>query len=100
MPSDAEEQAALYNMACAYAALGQREAALTCVEAAFESGFEDVETLKTDPDLASLRGGADWERVVGKYTGVGGMLNKLFSKKEKVVVSDPNSGEDKPWVLW
>ena len=31
--SDAEEQSALYNMACAYAALGKRDSALTCLEA-------------------------------------------------------------------
>ena len=30
--SDAEEQSALYNMACAYAALGKRDSALTCLE--------------------------------------------------------------------
>lgn len=30
--SDAEEQSALYNMACAYAAMAQRESALTCLE--------------------------------------------------------------------
>ena len=37
-PSDAEEQAAMYNMACAYCGMGQKEAALTCVEAALEAG--------------------------------------------------------------
>ena len=30
--SDAEEQSALYNMACAYAAMGQKDSALTCLE--------------------------------------------------------------------
>ena len=30
--SEAEEQSALYNMACAYAALGKRDSALTCLE--------------------------------------------------------------------
>jgi hypothetical protein len=37
-PSDAEENAALYNMACAYCQMGQGEAALTCVEAVLENG--------------------------------------------------------------
>ncbi len=37
-PSDAEEQAALYNMACCYAQMGQKAAVLTCLEAVLESG--------------------------------------------------------------
>lgn len=37
-PSDAEENACLYNMACAYAKLGQTGSALTCLEAVLENG--------------------------------------------------------------
>jgi hypothetical protein len=37
-PSDAEEHAALYNMACCYAQLGQQAAALTCLESILETG--------------------------------------------------------------
>jgi len=37
-PSDAEENAALYNMACAYAQLGQMASAVTCLEAVLENG--------------------------------------------------------------
>lgn len=37
-PSDAEEHAALYNMACCYAQMGQKAAALTCLESILESG--------------------------------------------------------------
>jgi hypothetical protein len=37
-PSDAEEHAALYNMACCYAQLGQKAAALTCLESILETG--------------------------------------------------------------
>ncbi len=55
-PSDGEEQAALYNMACSYAQLGQREAALTCLEAVLEAGFTDIGALRQDPDLEGLRG--------------------------------------------
>ena len=35
-PSDAEEAAALYNMACCYAQMRQADAALTCIEAILE----------------------------------------------------------------
>jgi hypothetical protein len=40
-PSDAEEHACLYNMACCYAQLGQQQAALTCLESILESGTVD-----------------------------------------------------------
>lgn len=39
-PSPGEENAALYNMACAYARMGQRSPALTCIEALLENEFE------------------------------------------------------------
>eukprot|EP00775_Hariotina_reticulata_P003889 gene3890-4144_t len=41
-PSDAEEHACLYNMACCYAQLGQQQAALTCLESILESGTVGV----------------------------------------------------------
>lgn len=64
-PSDGEEQAALYNMACAYAQLKQSEAALTCLEAVLESGFEDIAGLRTDPDLEPIRG-VQFDSLVSK----------------------------------
>lgn len=64
-PSQGEEHAALYNMACAYAAMGQKTPALTCIEGLLDSGFEDFKTLRTDPDLAALR--SELEVLVGKY---------------------------------
>ena len=54
--SEGEEMAALYNLACAYSALGQREAALAALEGAFEAGFEDYKTCRSDPDLSILQG--------------------------------------------
>lgn len=54
--SEGEEQAALYNMACAYAALRQRDSALTCLEGAFEAGLSDYEAVRSDPDLDAVRG--------------------------------------------
>lgn len=55
-PSDAEEHAALYNMACCYAQMGERAAALTCLESILESGFNDIQTLQSDPDLRPVQG--------------------------------------------
>ena len=54
--SDAEAAAALYNMACAYVALGELEPALTCLEGAVEGGGRDIAaSARADPDLAALR---------------------------------------------
>ena len=36
--------------------------------------------------------------AAGRYTGVGGMIGKLFAQKEKVIESDDN--KNKPWILW
>ena len=63
--SDGEKQAALYNMACAYAALQQKGSALVCLEGAFDSGFADFNTVRTDPDLDSIRG-ADLDKLLDK----------------------------------
>ena len=54
--SDAEAAAALYNMACAYVALGELEPALTCLEGAVEGGGKEIaEAARSDADLAALR---------------------------------------------
>jgi len=90
--SEGEEQAALYNMACAYCKLNQASAALTCIEALLESGFEDFNALKTDADLAVARQEASaFNKLLGNYDGV---LAKLFKKKK----NEP-AGE-KPWIQW
>ncbi|PNW77501.1 hypothetical protein CHLRE_10g439350v5 [Chlamydomonas reinhardtii] len=96
-PSDAEEQAALYNMSCAYAQMGQREACLTCLEAVLESGFEDYTTMRADPDLAPVRGPA-FDQLLGRYDSPLAKLRKILpgSRDKQVLVSDTN----KPWVLW
>eukprot|EP00878_Enallax_costatus_P005241 GHUV01005508.1.p1 GENE.GHUV01005508.1~~GHUV01005508.1.p1 ORF type:complete len:286 (+),score=95.50 GHUV01005508.1:161-1018(+) len=97
-PSDAEEHAALYNMACCYAQLGQKQAALTCLESVLETGFSDISTINADPDLKPVRG-SELQAVINKYTGVGGIFTKLLNKnKEEVLVSDQN--KNKPWIMW
>lgn len=44
-----------YNRACAFALLGRRDAAGEALLEAVEQGFRDFETMKRDPDLASMR---------------------------------------------
>lgn len=45
-----------YNLACSLALVGDREEALTALEAAVEHGYVDVDFLLQDEDLKTLRG--------------------------------------------
>lgn len=87
--SEGEENAALYNMACCWARLGQKQPALTVLEALLDNGFEDVRTIRADPDLAPLAG-AELDKLLAKHDG---LLAKLFGKKEKL-------SSNKPWLQW
>ncbi|KAL4458694.1 hypothetical protein ABPG75_013559 [Micractinium tetrahymenae] len=88
--SEGEENAALYNMACCWARLGQKQSALTVLEALLDNGFEDVQTVRSDPDLASLRG-PELDKLLSKHDG---LLAKLFGGKKKEQTSN------KPWLQW
>lgn len=63
--SEGEENSCLYNMACCYARLGKSQAAYTVLEALLENNFDDYNTIKTDPDLASLRG-SELDKLISK----------------------------------
>lgn len=45
----------LYNLACAEAGAGTAEAAVAAVRACLVAGFEDIDQLREDPDLAAVR---------------------------------------------
>jgi len=45
-----------YNIACAYARLGDKDKAFAALSRALALGFLDLPALRTDPDLASLQG--------------------------------------------
>jgi tetratricopeptide (TPR) repeat protein len=44
-----------YNLACSYALTGQLEKAFDAVKRAVKFGYEHLDHLESDPDLASLR---------------------------------------------
>jgi serine/threonine protein kinase/Flp pilus assembly protein TadD len=50
----------LYNAACFYARLGEKESALEALKNAFAVGYEDFEWIKRDPDLDSIRDEPDY----------------------------------------
>jgi len=65
--TDGEKAAALYNAACAHAALGDKAAALGALNAAVgDANFDDGRAAATDEDLASLRGDPAFEALVGR----------------------------------
>lgn len=51
-PRDAVAQ---YNLACSYALLADSEKAFACLREAVALGYRDLDHLRTDPDLATLR---------------------------------------------
>ncbi len=53
-----------YNMAASYAALGDREKAFECLATAVKNEFSQVDKLKSDTDLASLRDDPRFEELV------------------------------------
>lgn len=48
--------ASLYNIACGYARLGQKDRAFEYLHKAWEAGYRDREHMKSDDDLNSLHG--------------------------------------------
>ncbi len=56
---------ALYSAAREYAVAGDKKKALRTLREAVEKGFRDVELLAHDKELDSLRGDAEFEKMVG-----------------------------------
>lgn len=60
---DSEDSAVLYNLACLYAVLHRSEEALKCLRKVVRSGWRK-EWIKNDPDLNSLRGQVEFQRLL------------------------------------
>lgn len=54
---------AMYNMACAYALKGDREAAYEWLEKSINAGFDNTDHIQSDPDIASLRADSRFKRI-------------------------------------
>jgi tetratricopeptide (TPR) repeat protein len=57
------EATVLYNAACTFANLGRKAEALDALKKAWEAGYQDAEWTRRDPDLASLHGDPEFERL-------------------------------------
>lgn len=63
-----QEASNWYNLACSHALLEDREAALAALARAVALGFNHVELMAKDDDLASLRGDAAFEAILRRAT--------------------------------
>ena len=52
-----------YNCACTYAKLSMRSEALDSLKRAWEAGYQDNDWVRRDPDLESLHGDPEFERL-------------------------------------
>lgn len=53
-----------FNAACSHARAGAREQAFQWIERALKAGFDDLDQLRADPDLASLQGDPELDRLL------------------------------------
>jgi len=59
-----EYQAAHYNIACAYAKLENIPEAVANISKAIAFGFDNLETVRADPDLRSIQGSPEFEALM------------------------------------
>jgi serine/threonine protein kinase/Tfp pilus assembly protein PilF len=57
------EATVLYNAACTFCALGRRFEALDALSKAWRAGFRDSDWARRDPDLTSLHGDPEFEKL-------------------------------------
>ena len=62
-----EYQAGHYNMACAYASLGNVGESVSNLRKAFEFGFNSYVTVRSDPDLVNVRDTAEFGGLMDEY---------------------------------
>jgi adenylate cyclase len=61
-----DEFATAYNLACAFAILGDRKRSLELLDQATQRGRGNLAWIEQDPDLDSLRGDAQFEAIVDR----------------------------------
>jgi len=59
----ANEASILYNAACTYSRLMKKPEAMDALRKAWETGFRDSSWARRDPDLSSLHGDAEFDRL-------------------------------------
>ncbi len=54
----------LYNSACFYAQIGEKDLAITTLKDSIEAGLENFEWIKRDPDLETIRNDPRYEEIM------------------------------------
>ena len=62
-----EYQAAHYNIACAHAKLGNIPEAVASLSKAIDFGFNNLDTIRADPDLRSIQGAPEFKALLNKH---------------------------------
>jgi tetratricopeptide (TPR) repeat protein len=57
-----------YNLACAYAQIQNKKRALENLKLALEHGFDDIELIKKDEDLAFLHDNEEFQKLIKKQS--------------------------------
>jgi len=57
----------LYNLSCSYALLNQEKNALEALKRALDLGYEDLDWMEEDPDLAALRKVDGYKSLIRSY---------------------------------
>ena len=57
------EATVLYNAACTFCFLGRKSEALEALKKAWNAGYQDADWTRRDPDLASLHGDPEFEKL-------------------------------------
>jgi serine/threonine protein kinase/Tfp pilus assembly protein PilF len=63
----ANEASILYNAACTYCGLKRKSEAVATLRLAWEAGFKDANWARRDPDLSSLHGDPEFERMYPEH---------------------------------
>ncbi|HET7712287.1 MAG TPA: protein kinase, partial [Thermoanaerobaculia bacterium] len=53
----------MYNVACLFSEIGRKDEALKALRKAHDAGYRDSQWARQDPDLASLHGDPEFERL-------------------------------------
>ena len=84
---------AIYNVACGYALLNDKENALFWLERAFTSGFDRADLLKSDSDLDALRSDPRFKDLEQRVSSMKRDEKPLKEKDEKEKQKDKSQKE-------
>ncbi len=62
-----DDPSVFYNLACSFALTGKRKEAIAVLRRALRLGYLDFNHLRRDPDLKSLHGERDFEKLLDEF---------------------------------